>query len=616
MTGVFRVNRWRMRLFVIAGAILLAAGPAAAQSEAPSAPNDEKPAPGAPSGPVRLMPLGDPDTPPPLRPQDTPPLAERPRTPSSIEVEGLQAVDPDSVGTLGPENGGFGADMWSGTSRQFIKTLLSRIPARIESPTLRDLARRLLLSTARVPLAEKRLTSRTSLLAQRIERLRAIGLVDDARSLLAAAPSRLRAAVLLRLSIRQMIIDGNYPGACAEAMRDARRRADADWQRLVIFCQLQDGKTEAALFGANILAEMPGFDDPTFLALVDRLGGADGVKITSIQRPTPLHLAMFEQAKLPLPDDVAKTDSPVVLQLVALRDDVGEAVRLRAAERAAVRGALTPAKLGEIYAGMRFSDADIDRALSIAENERSPRARALLYRAAGIQKVATAKAAVLRMAFDAAREAGLMPLAARLYRPILDAMPATGELAWFAGDATRALLAAGAVDAARPWLLLVRQRALRDDAARDVRDALWVYAVLAREAGPAANETSAMEAWFDRLKEGGPDTAAAKAGLALAMMYAVGIYPPEGFEGRILALPPGKIRAAGAPPGVLQALANAGARRRLGETVSLALIAFDGRTLAEVDAQLLGEVVQGLVSVGLAAEAQALTLEAAMAAGL
>jgi hypothetical protein len=602
MTVVSRASRRFAPPFLFAIAIAFAAVPAAGQSDTPA-------------GPIRLMPHGTPSVPR-SRPLESSPVATKTNSPSSIRVEGLRAIDPDSVGTLGPAAGGLGADMWSGTSRTYIETLLTRLPAKIESPTMRGLARRLLLSVARVPLAKKGNASRTSLIARRVERLRAIGLVEDAGALLAASPARGRDPALLRLSTEQMVIEDNFSGACAEALRDARQGADRNWQRLVVYCQLRDGQNEAAAFGANILAETAGFDDPTFLSLVDRLSGAGDVKVAGISRPTPLHLAMFQQAKLRLPKDVVKTDSPTVLRMVALSQNADDAVRLQAAERAAVLGSLTPAKLGEIYTNMEFPAADIERALSIAEKDRSPRSRALLYRAALAQKVDTARSAVLRKALESGRRAGLTPLTVRLYRPIIEKLPATGVLAWIAGETTRALLTAGAAEAARPWLLLIRQRALRDDEMRRVRDGLWGFAVLAREAGAAANELAAMDAWFASLQETDAKSAAAKAGLALSLMQAVGVFPPEGYHERILALPPGKARGSVAPPGVLQALSSAASRRRRGEAVALALIALGGTKLEDAGVQVLHEVVKGLASVGLTKEAQALALEAASAAGM
>lgn len=606
MTDVFRADPRRLPhlVFALVVACSLVSMQAAAQGDSSAA-----------AGPIRLMPQEEAQKPEP-RPLETGPIAEKTRAPESIQVEGLNAVDPDSVGTIGPADGGLGVDMWSGTSRQFVDMLLSRLPDRIESPTLRDLARRLLLTVARVPLAEKGGRTQTNLLALRVKRLRALGLVADAGALLAAAPSRVRDSGSHRLDIEQMVIENNFDGACAELLHDGRRRTDKEWQRLSIYCQLRAGKTESAAFAANVLSETPGFDDRAFLALADRLGGAEDVKVASLPSPTPVHLAMLRDTKLPVPGDVANSDSPIVLRLVAMNDKVDVDIRLRAAERAAHLGSLTPEKLRALYEGIGLPASDIERAMSIAEKDSSARARALLYRAARAQKVATAKAAVLRRAFESARAAGLTALTVRLYLPMLRKLPASATLAWFAGDAARALLASGAVDAARPWLFMIRQRALRDDSARDLRDRLWADTVLAGEAGSDANEPVAMNAWFAALKRHDGETAAAKGELTYALMQGIGIYPPDGFQEHLLALPPGKPRPSVAPPGVLQALAEAAAGRRRGEAVALTLIAFGQTAPSAAGAQVLSSALKGLVAVGLADDAQALALETAAAAGL
>jgi len=564
----------------------------------------------AAGGPLRLMPL-DAMPAPESRPLETAPIAEKTRAPAAIQVEGLSAVDPDSVGTIGPDAGGLGVDMWSGTSRRFIETLLARLPDRIESPTLRDLARRLLLSVARVPLAEEGKRTRKSLLALRVERLQALGLIDEAGALLAAAPAQARDSGARRLAVEQMVIEGNFDDACAEALRDNRSREDRQWQRLTVYCQLRAGQTESATFAANVMAETPGFDDPAFLALVDRLAGAGEATLVALPKPTPVHLAMLRDAKLSVPGDAANADSPTVLRMVAMSDNAAVAVRLRAAEQAARLGALAPERLGQIYADMDFPASDVERAMSIADKDGSARARALLYRAAQAQKVATAKAAVLRKAFESAKSAGLSAMTVRLYRPMLLELPANAALAWFAGDAVRALLASGAVEAARPWLLLIRQRALRDESARRLRDSLWASAVIAREAGTAANEPAAMQAWFSSLQERDAASAAAKAELALALMQGIGVYPPEGFYERIIALPAGRAKASVVPPGVLQTLGQAAARRRRGEAVALLLIGFGRTAPGTAGTQMLGEAVKALVAIGLSNDAQALVLEAA-----
>ena len=70
---------------------------------------------------------------------------------SVVQVEGLTEIDPNSVGSLTPENGGLGTEMWRGTPRHLIERLIPELPDAVRSPLLRDLTKRLLLSAAKLP---------------------------------------------------------------------------------------------------------------------------------------------------------------------------------------------------------------------------------------------------------------------------------------------------------------------------------------------------------------------------------------------------------------------------------------------------------------------------------
>ncbi|MDA0702516.1 MAG: hypothetical protein O3A96_04650, partial [Proteobacteria bacterium] len=64
----------------------------------------------------------------------------------AISVDVLEAVGPDSAGTLNDRNGGLGGDMWAGSDRTLVEALLIRLPTAAASPAMRDMMRRLLLT--------------------------------------------------------------------------------------------------------------------------------------------------------------------------------------------------------------------------------------------------------------------------------------------------------------------------------------------------------------------------------------------------------------------------------------------------------------------------------------
>ncbi len=573
----------------------------------------------AQAGPVQLAPRRDLSTP------IVPKAAEEERpsvSPSlpAIQIENLGRVDADSIGILDESKGGFGPDMWRGTPRAMIERLLPRLPSAMRSPTLRSLARRMLLSAAALPIKDVRTADakpqKVSLLARRVERLHEMGFVGPAANLIKVAPARLNDIHLHRLRVENMLLAHDVGGACGEAKRDSSRLVDAYWQRVVIFCQLLDGNSEAAALGANLLAESNQVKDPAFFILADRMGGNKSAKVTSLKNPSALHLAMMRAAKLKLPKNVLSASSPAILRAIGVSPNASLDVQLEAAERAARFGAMSPTRLAEVYSGVEFSEKELGKALSLAAEQRTPRGRALLFRSEQKQSVPAAKAAVIQKALELAQADGLYALAVRLYHPVIKEMKVTGELAWFAGTAARALLAIGDAKAAQPWLVQLRQRAHRDEEARQQQDGLWALSLLAgAEDRSRVDRRDEMIAWLAVLKKSDPENVERRAGLALALLEAFGAVPPAEYwqhilgdaAGEQLKLPPVAYRFA---------LRHAAGDGRRGETVMLLLLMIGNDPLLTVDTGTLRDAILALRAIGMPQDAAALGLEAALEAGL
>ena len=134
-----------------------------------------------------------------VAPQPLTPNAPEPARPSPLQaprqplppprgelpvVEELTEVDPSVTGLLDDSNGGFGVEMWRGISRDRVEALLPRVPAANTSAVMQDLLRRLLLTTAAVPVGQG---LAPSLLGLRVERLMAAGRIADVNELLRLA---------------------------------------------------------------------------------------------------------------------------------------------------------------------------------------------------------------------------------------------------------------------------------------------------------------------------------------------------------------------------------------------------------------------------------------------
>jgi len=614
MTDGFRTDKRFLAALIVVPALLSASAGAAELRVAQD-------------GPVRLMPRRDWTTPVPLPTQPATPGTSAPgqtpadQPPPDIQIKDLGSVDPEAVGILDASNGGFSAGMWAGTPRATIRRLIGAIPDDIHSPVMRSLADRLLLTAAALPPAdgEAEKAEDGTVLALRAGRLQAMGLVDRSKALIVASPLRSSDPALIRLLVENMLLGNDLGGACDESRRQGDRLTSTFWQRLTVFCQILSGENEAAQLGANVLAETPGFDDKVFLTLVDALTQNTKVRIDSLPSPDGLHLAMLRSANLPVPADAVEKASPDVLRAIGVSPNTDLDLRLRAAERAALAGAIGIPRLAQIYMSIEFSESELNTALSTAANNWTPRGRALLYRAARTQTVPTAKAAVIQKAFELGRRDGQLLLLVRLYADMLKSLPVSADLAWFAGEAAKGLLALGEREAARPWLTLLRERRLRDEDARNARDRLWALAILAGDDRYAVDDTAGMTAWLDALRAEEPEDtkghAFEQAGFGLVLMQAIGLAIPETYWERLLQ-PPERMPILAPPPAYTPALENAVRGGRLGETVLLSILMIGPDGTLGVEPALLRDVISALRSVGLEAEGRALALEAALTNGL
>ncbi len=175
----------RVFLLVLAGS--LSFGAAAQEGEEAAATASQPAAPGAPTLLVPQDPTG---LVPARAARLTSPDAEDPNQPrhgiEGIVVNSLGEIDPDSIGILGPKSGGFGPDMWRGSSHKAVERLLPRLPDAMTSAAMRSLAQRLLLTSAAPPRRRGKSADRPAgrILAQRVDRLAMLGEVAGLNGLL------------------------------------------------------------------------------------------------------------------------------------------------------------------------------------------------------------------------------------------------------------------------------------------------------------------------------------------------------------------------------------------------------------------------------------------------
>jgi hypothetical protein len=416
---------------------------------------------------------------------------------------------------------------------------------------------------------------------------------------------------MARLEADTLFLANDNARACTVVAQQVTSRPDPYWQKAFVFCQALAGEHAKASLGLALLRET-GDKDPIYFALMDSLVAGIKPALKSLPQPTPLLLAMARAAKAQLPADATASDSPALLRAVAISSASPE-LRLDAAERAEAAGALDTELLRQLYASLTFSDQDIANPLSRATPERGAVGRALLYRTAVVQTVPLAKAEVAARALVLAREGGRYLPTVRVFMPVLKSMVPANELLWFAPEAARAMLVAGDADGAAQWIMLLRSGALFSDETAAVLAGLKPLAHLAGMDAAVDWKPEDLSRWW----EGESKRAAAgdRASLLFGLIEALGEPTPEALWDALLDGP--QLATAIMPrPALWNRLRRAANAKRVGETVMLALIALGDGGLDRVDPVTLHRVTADLNQVGLQAEARALALEAAVAAGL
>jgi hypothetical protein len=605
------VSRISSGLLLVLLGLLLAVGPARAQEDAATGPPvklfDEEQGDGSSdvSGGDPAAPLEVEVTPAPAPVAIEPPPAANALAETGIVVDTLNRIDPGSIGLLATSEGGFGLDMWQGSSRAVVATLVSRLPMGTSSRVMQDLSRRLLLSEARVPLGED---DAIDLLWRRVERLAAGGQIDAISELLRIAPADAVEARLARIEVDALYLSGDYAGACARADGMVGGSDDPYWLKAVAFCRALRGEEAKAMLAVGLLHEFGAAGDPSFYRLFSILTGGQAEPIESLPEPTALHLAMMRAANLGIPPDALEGAPPAILRGIATAPSTPGPVRVTAATRAEAVGVLDARALGRIYASLIFEADERGAPEAMIDADGGPRTQALLYQLSQMKTVARARARALELGLVLGRAQHRYATAARVSLPaMLNLPPSLGRSA-LAPELVRALLTAGATTEAVAWFKVLAEtdtvaadalRPLIHIAAKDV--IAWEPAMIGRW----------WRAWVPATEPGRQ----ALGGVLLTVLEALGDEVPAADWDALLTVGGVEIEAMPAAA-VWRGLAQASADERTGATVALALIALGEEGPAGVHSAALGAVITALRRIGLESEARALALEAALAKGL
>lgn len=525
---------------------------------------------------------------------------------SSITMGELGGVDASAAGLIGDGDGGFGPDMWRGTTRADVDRNLAVMPVATRSPVVNDLARRLLLTSATPPQGQ---SDSTSLLAARLDRLIASGRADLAADLGQSARADKSPSVAIARA-RAALALGNDKDACSElstipAGNDpAHDEADAFSTKLSAFCQIQSGNKAAANLTLDLAREQ-GLDDPLFFSLAAE--AVDGLKLKAAEPKSLsiLDVRFYRLAKRAMPKNAGAIAVPAVVKTLSQDENLPAQTRIEAGERAAMIGLLKTDELTALYRLPTFKPEELDGAKVGVFPSSPAMRRALLFQAIDAEVSPADRIDLIKQMFVAGESGGVYMATVQALLPVLSAFTPSPALKSLAPTAARAFLLEGDRAHAEPWYKLIAP-AGGPAIGRDGRELAAVMRI-GDPKGLSGNLDQVFAEIVADLKSGTPE-AQNFAALEAMLIDALGTPLPQSILGALSSAP----RSVGAPETLLNQLHNAGLHGSVGEVVLLSLVAIGPGGPDSADRQAVAQSVSSLRAVHLDGEARRLATEALM----
>ncbi|MDX2028987.1 MAG: hypothetical protein SFW62_10210 [Alphaproteobacteria bacterium] len=527
-----------------------------------------------------------------------------------VESGMLGDIDPESIGLYGNNEGGLGASLWKGTSREVVTRLLPHLNLPTSSPALNNLARRFLLTTAGVPVGV--VGTAQHLTAMRVEKLVMLGDAVSAWKLVQLAKPEHIDEITLRRAAEAALTSSESDNVCAKLPDIIKDHTSAEWQKLLLICQLKAKDTKAAQLTIDLLRAQ-GVKDEAYFSLVEKtlLTGTKQLP----RRLTPLNaliLALLQQADLPVPAEIyARPEASLIPPLLRLKakDDNR---RLELAEKAASGGLITAAELEAVYASISFTPEILANAASSSET--GGRLHALLYQAALSETVEAKKIDLALKFMRSTPPSGLNGTQGQVLVDMLGTLPPNATHNTSSASLGLLYMVAGKPEAALEWLKLARQASAGMPALAVELERFWPLTVLVGlESDSAYNQN--LTKWLDeavKIADAKSDDRAQRerAGNILLLLDAAGFVVQDSEWAKVMEVAAAEKRMA--PPALLvERLRAASAAGRRGETVLFGLLVAENMTDKPFTAVLA--VIRGLRAAGLTADAASLAREMATA---
>ena len=557
--------------------------------------------------------------------EDVPPAFRVPELAEGVMVSDLPSARPGWIGALTESEGGLGWTMWEGTDAALAERLLAAVPAAMESPAMRSLTRRLLLSRAAAP---ERPPQREMVqlgpdgqpvdtdtgevahfLEERVHLL--VQLADgEGLALLAdvVAPDTVGAALDERV-LEGLLLAGDTDLACPEVRRRLASRPTARLRMALTICLIRRGALDAAYLTLELLEDELPAPPLTALAfaVLDDTPLPEGM---SLPDDDYLALALLASGGESLVRHQNSAGLPV-LRAIAEGASGDTVRRIYAAEQTARVGALRDGALVETYAAVEFTPDQLRSAGTEADALHPVLARALLFQAALKATTAIDRARFLRLLWDRADPEPGFTVMAKATAPVAATVKPRQDLAWFSVAAARALLAGGRYAEAEAWVAMLAGSADLDFMTSGQLYSLFPALALAGRPVPEPFEVFPREDVRATLPVTGPPADHAdQLSRLLVVLEAMDVPVPRGSW--MTLLDDAAVRTTATIPSApaRYQLRDAVTETRTAETVLFVLAILGSGGPAGADPLTLNAAIRSLRAIGLMEDARAIALEA------
>jgi len=542
-----------------------------------------------------------------------------------ITISKLPNIDSGWIGILSNQDEGLGWNMWVGTDSAFAKILLDLLPVNAPSPAMRNLAKRLLLTSASQPSKAKKdglqaispsgkpivtEDQDTTFLPLRFEKLASLGAKEELIELSNIIPAEEMVDLLAKKIIYSRLLSGETDKVCIEVIDLAKRTNEINWRKALIVCQLILGKRDTALLSLELLlAELDSEDK--FAKLIYALAdGTNQVELDNDSIYFKILIAVLPGEQL---DKHRLNLEPSGLSVVAQNNILPWKIRMLAAEKAVLAGSLPSLYLNELANEFKFDQNVFSRAASESRIMEGYMSRALLLQAAALNTSIIERARFLRLLLDNADKEDLFPAYASVIMPILSTIKPKRDLIWFAFSAARASIAGGNYILASDWLSLLGKTVdLNYETSGSLLRLLPLIAISGQSLPKPFNKEQATDVWSGLSDNINRVDKEKRASRLLVLLSAMGIEPKEDAWKDIISINNIYEKEIIPATAIRYQLLDAAKNKRIAEVVSLSLIMLGEEGPSKSGLVALNAVIRALREIGLNNDARAIAIEAAI----